>query len=395
MTIATDPNLAIALRTVAVNGSYNASRAMSKWLRRGVRLTSEGFKTVPIAEASATLGQPDDPIAAIHLPLAGDVSGDMLLTFPESVALRLAEIIMQAPEGSAETLGELEQSCLQETGNIVASAYANSLAKWLKLTIEPAAPTFCHDMVCSVIDPVLSEQARYHDDLLMAVTEFLLDARRMQWGMLLLPSEASWHLIEERCRLDAFRQNALQTIAVNGAFNASRAMSKWLKRGVKLTTEGFERLPLDGLAAKFDESKPVVAMRTSLTDQMHGCSLLVMKEEHACRLADLLLGQPIGTADLSGELEQSALQETTNIVASAFVNSLSTWLDIVIRPGAPEFALDLPAALCESVLAEQAMVSDEVFAARTDFLLDEQWAEWEFVLLPSPSALRLIESSCR
>ena len=106
-----------------------------------------------------------------------------------------------------------------------------------------------------------------------------------------------------------------------------------------------------------------------------------------------IAGEP-GTTKEIGALEQSALEETGNIVASAFVNSWAKWLDIRVEPGAPQFALDLPGAIVESVLSEQALMSDEVFMAKTEFVIADQCVKWIFALLPAPSAMRLIESSC-
>lgn len=393
-TVATEGVLTDALRTVAVNGSYNASRALSKWLRRGVRLTSDGFKSVSVADAASGIGEPDAVIAAVHLPLAGELAGHMLLTFPEHVALRIVDFVMQAPEGTTTEFDELAESCLQETGNIVASAYANSLSKWLKLAIEPSVPTFAHDMVSAIVDPMLVETAAHHDEVFIATTDFMIDEQHLEWGLMLLPSRASLRAMEGQCHTDAVRQNALQTIAVNGAFNASRAMSKWLKRGVKISTQGFGKVPLTKVADQFDESTPIAALHLPLTGQLHGHALLAIPERHALRLVDLLLDRPLGTTTHLAELEQSCLGETGNIIASSFLNSWSTWLDMHIEPGAPKFVLDLPLAVLDTVLAEQAAMSDDVFMARTDFMVDDQWLEWVFLLLPAPSAMRLIEASC-
>lgn len=390
-----DKTFEVALRTVAINGSYNASRALSKWLRRGVRLTSEGFQSIPIAQAYTMIGEPDDVIAAIHLPLKGDLTGHLLLTFPEKVAMILADVIMQVPEGTTQELGEIEQSCLQETANIVGSAYANSLAKWLNLHIEPGVPIFVRDMASAIIDPFIMEFAAYHDEILMANTDFLMGDQRLEWGLLLLPSDDSLTLMQDRCRTDKVRQNALQTIAINGAFNASRAMSKWLKRGVKISTEGFGRVPIREIASSFDTSKPIIALHSSLGEQLHGHTVLCMSEETAVILVDLLMGQAVGTTKGIGEDEISCLQETGNIISSSFVNSWSNWLDILIEPTSPHFVYDLPEAVMASMIPEQALVSDEVFLAKSFFMLDDHWLEWVFFLLPDPSAMRLIESSCR
>ncbi len=383
-----------ALHTVAVNGAYNASRALSKWLKKGVHLETQGFQHLPLDKAASIAGETDEPIAAIHLALAGDLSGHLLLTFTEDVALRLADIMLGMPAGSSAELTELEQSCLQETGNIVGTAYANSLAKWMNLHLEPQVPEFAFDMASSIIDPMVAELALYADEVYAASTVFLVDGQELEWGLLLLPSQESLKLMERRCDLDNVRGNALQTIAVNGAFNASRAMSKWIKRGVKISTDGFSRVPLAESANVFEEDAAMVALHMSLTDQLHGHTLLGFRYDDACKLVDMLMGQPAGTTTALGEIEKSCLEETGNIIASAFVNSWSVWLDVKVKPGAPEFVVDLPSAVIATLVSEQALVSDEIFLTRTEFVVDGELLEWVFMLMPAPSALRLIQSSC-
>lgn len=388
-------DVAVGLRTVAVNGSYHASRALSKWLRRGVRLTSDGFKCVPIQDVASVIGVSDELIVAIQMPLVGDADGHLLLTFPEHVALALVDLAMQVPEGTTKCFDELAQSCLQETGNIVCSAYANSLSKWLGMHIEPGVPVFGHDMVSSLVDPLLMEIAVQHDEVFVAKTDFMLAGRRLEWGMLLLPSNESLKIMEGRCEMDAVREHALQTIAINGAFNASRAMSKWLKRGVKISTDGFKRIPLGSVQERFEENAVIAALHMPLGEQLHGHALLAIPESHAMRLVDLLLGREIGITKSIGEIEQSALEETGNIIASSFLNSWATWLDMHIEPQPPQFVLDLASAVLDGVLAEQAAVSDEVFLAATEFVVDDQRIEWVFLLLPAPSGMRLLETSCQ
>jgi chemotaxis protein CheC len=386
-------DLTDALRTVAINSAYHASRALSKWFKRGVRLTSDGFESIPIAAAAASLGAPDDPVIGVHMRLEGDLSGDVLLVFPEKVALALVDLMLSAPEGTTQTIGELETSCLQETGNIVGSAFTNCLAAWLRLQAIPASPTVIHDLASAVIQPVLVGQASLGDEALMARTEFELDGREMDWMLLLLPSAESLGVMRGRCESDQVRQNALHTIAINGAFNASRAMSKWLRRGVRLGTDGFSRVPLREVCGPETPQDPVVALHMRLASQLHGHALLVLPMNTAFELVDILLQAEPGTTRAIDDLARSCLQETGNIISSSFVNSWARWLDIHTEPQPPELQVDLLPAILGAMLVEQAMAGDEVFMAKTSFSADGKWLDWDFYLLPTPSSLRLIESS--
>ena len=393
-TAITTSDLGEALRIVSVNSSYNASRALSKWLKRGVRLTADGFHAVPFANVAQATGTDDEPVAALHMTLTGDIQGDMLLMFPEAVAFELVDMLMSNPPGTTKCLGEFEQSCLQETANIVGTSFTNSLASWLKLQVVPACPTFVYDMGSAIIQPLLVEHAQVADEVLLAKTEFELDRRQLDWTFLLLPSVESLALMRERCATDNIRRNALHTIAVNGAFNASRAMSKWLRRGVRLSTEGFARVPLSQVCDETHWCETVVGVHSALGHQVHGHTLRIFPVHTACKLVDIVMDQKPGTTRQMDEMAVSCLQETGNILSSSFMNSLSKWLDITVEPSAPQVKIDMLEANFDAVIVEQAKVGDDAFLAKSVFSVDGQWLEWDFYLLPSPSSLRLIEASC-
>lgn len=386
-------DVAEALRAVAVNSAYTASRALSKWFKRGVRLTCDGFMALPIRDVAAAAGSPDSPVVGVHMTLTGDISGDVMLVFPDQIAMQLCDLMLESPLGATNTIGEIEASCLQETGNIVGSSFTNCLASWLKISAIPASPTVIHDLASAVIEPILVNHATMADEALICKTEFELDGQRMEWFLLLLPSVESLSKIISKCEGDDVHKNALHTIAVNGAFAASRAMSKWLRRGVRLSTEGFVRRPLPSVCSQPDSQEPVVALHMQLADQLHGHALLVLPMAGALELVRILTHAPPDAAIELDDMARSCLQETGNIISSSFVNSWSKWLEIHTEPQPPQIRIDLLQAILESMLVEQAMASDEVFLAKTSFGANGRWLDWDFYLLPTPSSLRLIETS--
>ena len=170
-------------------------------------------------------------------------------------------------------------------------------------------------------------------------------------------------------------------------------MSKWMRRGVRLTAEGFSRKALCEVTSTSGAEEPVVALHMQLANQLHGHTLLVLPMKTARELVDLLLHQPTGTTHDLDDIAISCLKETGNIISSAFVNSWSKWLELHSAPGPPEIRIDLLSAILQSILVEQAPAGDEVLMARASFGLDDRWLDWEFYLLPSPSSMKLIETS--
>ncbi len=383
-----------ALRAVAVNSAYSASRALSKWFRRGVRLHTDGFVQLPLDQVSQVAGPPEEPLAAVLMTLAGRVEGNVLLALPERVALELIDILTERPAGTSTQFAEFEQSCITETANIVGTSFANSLSQWLDIEIVPAAPHFTHDMACSVVQPLISSAAAVSDFAWMSNTEFELDDRRLEWYMLLLLAPGAVEQLRTQCQSQAVREHALHAVAINAAFHASQAMSKWLKKGVRLTTEGFQRIPLREMQTQCGSDEQVVLLHMELQKQLHGHVLMVLREATANELVKRLLPECADQPQLS-EMACSCLQETANIVATAFTNSVAKWLEVDVQPSSPELRIDLADAAFATVLADQAAVSDEVLLSKAVFRLDGQWLEFDFYLLPTPSSFRLIETFCR
>ena len=262
------------------------------------------------------------------------------------------------------------------------------------MEVTPASPVVVHDLACAVIEPLIVSQAAVRDDAMIAKTDFDMDGQRMDWSLLLLPSIKSLAFMQSKCDTERIRRHALQTIAVNGAFNASRAMSKWLTKGVHLTTEGFTRVALREIVHSTTPDEPVVALHAYLGDQLHGHTLMVMSIKTAHELVDALMQLQPGTTTELDEMALSCLQETGNIISGAFVNSWAKWLDIHAEPSVPTIQIDLPEAIIDELIVEQAVVGDDVFMAKSSFSVHRRNVSWDFYFMPTPASLRLIEASC-
>lgn len=381
-----------ALRAAANNSAYSASRALSKWLNRGVSLQTDGFERIPITEAAHYTGEPDAAVAAVHMVLEGDIQGNVLLVMPEAVGRRLVEILMQTPPGSTCSFGEMEQSALQETGNIVGTSFANALAQWLNLRVVPASPAFAYDLACAVVEPVLLADAAERDYAWLTKTAFEIDGERLDWCMLLLLTGESLERIRGGPADDYAKESDLHTVAVNAAFNASRSMHRWLGKRVRISSAGLRRTQLHELHQLWtDDDGPAVILHMVLEGQLTGSLLLVMKRTSAMQLIGCL-APDLPMEERLGEMGQSCLQETANIVSTAFANSVAKWLDLDTRPSPPVYHEDMPDAAFESLLASQAQRSDEVLVSKTSFHVENCEIECALFVLPSQSAFRLIDA---
>lgn len=81
-----------------------------------------------------------------------------------------------------------------------------------------------------------------------------------------------------------------------------------------------------------------VAARFPFTGTASGVAALFLSRKHALSLAELLLGNKPGTLKRLGELEQSTIAETANIVLNGCLNVLSNQEGVRFDPDVPESA---------------------------------------------------------
>jgi chemotaxis protein CheC len=209
------------------------------------------------------------------------------------------------------------------------------------------------------------------------------------------------------------QRQLLRMIFDRGADAASQALSKWLGQEVHLAVSEVELVELTEVADLLGPAELVVTACTmGLTGQLTGLILLVFEDASGFAVVDLLLGRPIGTTIVWGDLEQSAAKETTNIVGCAYINALAAHLPGTVSvssaeangrrsngcelvPTPPTFVREFAGSLLEFALMEQAIELDQVLlihslfkAGKADLNLN-----WTLLFIPSRDSLRLLAAS--
>jgi len=185
------------LQEVSNIGMGHAATALSRMLKRTIRLqvprvTVTGFDQVP-----ALLGGAERVVAGVVLQVFGAARGDILMIFPEESAERLLADL-GGSAGASPFDDELGISTLLEVGNILASSYLNALGQMLGKTLIPSVPRVAVDMAGAVVDGVLIELSRSGDLALMLETEFFDEAGRkepIRGHFFLLPDPETLHII--------------------------------------------------------------------------------------------------------------------------------------------------------------------------------------------------------
>jgi chemotaxis protein CheC len=212
-------------------------------------------------------------------------------------------------------------------------------------------------------------------------------------------------LTKAQCRL-------LWMIFERGAESASQALSKWLGEEVRLSVSEVEQVELNEAAEILGPPEALVAAcAMGLHGPLGGRILLVFEDRAGLALADLLLRQPLGTATAWSELEQSAAQETTNIVGCAYLNALAAHLPARLTdrppsgeaggsggelvPTPPTFFHEFAGSLLEFALMEQALEFDDVLLIQSTFesVRQDLNLNWTLLFIPDGSSLHALSAT--
>lgn len=191
-----------ALREVASIGAGHAATALSQMTGSRIMISVPQLQVARLEEVPALIGRPEEPVATVLMHMLGDVTGRTLLVLPEPAARRLAERLLRRPQGSVVEFGELEQSALKETGNILCAAYLNALSDFMGLMLLLSVPTLVIDQCGAVLTSAHIEFAQAQDYVFSIETQFTLDEGNPVAGhFLLLPDLPSLQAILEAMRL--------------------------------------------------------------------------------------------------------------------------------------------------------------------------------------------------
>jgi chemotaxis protein CheC len=171
-----------ALRELANIGSGNAGTALGAMLGKSVDINVPTAAALPLDEAVAIAGAPDELRYGVVVPMIGDFESIVVLLFPEDDAKKLTGIYgiePSTPDG---------YSMLGEVGNILGTNYMNALAQMVGMEMEPQPPQVVEDMLASILSTVLIGRGDDIDEALILDSNLLVEEEECTLSFLLLPN---------------------------------------------------------------------------------------------------------------------------------------------------------------------------------------------------------------
>ena len=182
-------------REIGSIGVGNAATALSEVLGVRVRMKMPRVTIEGYDEAIASMGHPEDMVAAVLVEMGGDIQGIMLYMLKlDFINAILARLVGKYIEDFSQ-IDELSASALEETGNIIISSYVNAIAKLAGLEVPLSVPSISVNMLGGILSVPMAMFGEVSDKLMMIQGEFLIGDTQLEGDLLLLPDIESLNFL--------------------------------------------------------------------------------------------------------------------------------------------------------------------------------------------------------
>ncbi|MEO7822125.1 MAG: chemotaxis protein CheC [Gemmatimonadaceae bacterium] len=191
-----------ALREVANIGAGHAATALSTLTSTRIMISVPMVNVVPPGDFVPEI-PPGVEVVAVQMGMSGSISGRTVFLLALDAGVQLAERMLRRPRGSSKGLGELEQSALNEAGNILAGAYLTALSEFLKMRLMLSPPTLSRGDTMHALDAFGDHTPRAEAPILCVETEFFLEepSESLQGFFLLVPDADAFDAIFRAVRV--------------------------------------------------------------------------------------------------------------------------------------------------------------------------------------------------
>lgn len=194
--------------------------------------------------------------------------------------------------------------------------------------------------------------------------------------------------------IDGLHLDILKEIGNIGAGNATTALSQLINKRIDMGIPKVNVLEFKELSEVLGGAEnPIVGILLGVEGQINGMMMFVLEQKSAHNLVNMLMGRDMeGFSDFT-EMDLSALNEIGNIIAGAYLSSLSSLTNLKIIATVPYMAIDMAGAILSVPAIEFGKIGDRALLIQTDFGGELERVFGYFILIPDMDSYTTILKS--
>lgn len=197
--------------------------------------------------------------------------------------------------------------------------------------------------------------------------------------------------------IDNMHFDVLKEIGNIGAGNATTALSQMINTKVDMKVPVVELLEFRDLPDVVGGAETiVVGILLTIDGDIDGMMMFMLEEDSAHHLVDMIVGKKSDGSREFTEMDLSALNEIGNIIAGAYLSSLSALTNMRISASVPYMSIDMSGAILSVPAIEFGKIGDKALLIQSQFCEDEDDEDevnGYFILIPTLDSYGKIMSS--
>jgi len=194
--------------------------------------------------------------------------------------------------------------------------------------------------------------------------------------------------------LNSMRYDILREVGNIGAGNATTALSQLMNSKIDMTVPKVELLDFPALAEVVGSAEQlVVGILLNLSEDIEGMMMFMMEQTAARHVVNKLMGKELSNDAAFDEMELSALKEIGNIIAGAYLSSLSSLTKLSITESVPYMAIDMAGAILSVPAIAFGALGDKALLIESEFNQAEYSVNGFFILIPTEESYGRILTS--
>ena len=179
------------LKEIGNIGSGSAAASLAQMLGRGVEIRVPEVHILDYQEVMDVMGGAEKIITGILIHLRGDIKGMIMFLLEQSFADIVLNTFLMKQEVALLEMDELDQSAIQEMGNIMAGSYIHALSQLTELKIDMEVPSMTVDMLGALMSVPIVEFSEVADKCLFIDDGFIIEGNTINSNIILIPEMES------------------------------------------------------------------------------------------------------------------------------------------------------------------------------------------------------------
>lgn len=175
------------LKEIGNIGQGNAASALSTIMGKMIDISVPNVKILDFDKTVKYLGGEEKLVVGILFNITGEINGMLIQVLSETAACGMVNPLMNENISSLSEINNMNRSCLEEIGNILAGSYINAIASLTGMTIDISVPSLTIDMAGAILSVPAVKFSMIGDKVLLIDDSFIIDNGELKSNIILIP----------------------------------------------------------------------------------------------------------------------------------------------------------------------------------------------------------------